>query len=286
MTAGLSWDVVADVDQVLRYHFMVNALRAGSVVAVVAGAVGWFMVLRRQAFAGHTLAVIGFPGAAGATLLGIDVGLGFFAFCVAGALAIALLAGPRGRLGTSFREESAVVGTVQALGLASGFLFVSLYRGLLGGINALLFGTITGVSDAQVRLLVVAGAVCLVLLAFLARPLLLATLDPDVAAARGVPVRAVSTAFLVVLGVAAAGTSQVTGSLLVFALLVAPGAAAQQLTARPWPGLLLAVALGLTVVWIGAVVAFFSPYPIGFWVTTVAFGTYLAARGYRALVDR
>jgi zinc/manganese transport system permease protein len=254
----------------------------------VAGAIGYFMVLRRQAFAGHTLALIGFPGAAGAIWLGISAGFGYFGFCIAGALVIAVLPGG-GRAATGLGasgEESAVVGTVQAFALACGFLFVSLYKGFLNGLNSLLFGTIIGVTDAQVVALLVAGCACLVALAVLGRPLLFASVDPDVARARGVPVRLLNAAFLVLLAIAAAGTSQVTGSLLVFALLVAPAATASRLTARPAAGLALSIGLALLVTWVGEGIAFFSPYPIGFWVTTLAIGAFLLASAYRALAGR
>ena len=274
MNAGLTWNVVDDVQQLLSFHFMLNALRAGTIVAVVAGAIGYFMVLRRQAFAGHTLALIGFPGAAAATWLGISVGFGYFGVCIAGALVIAVLpGGGRATAGLGGAgEESAVIGTVQAFALACGFLFVSLYKGFLNGLNSLLFGTITGVSDGQVVVLLVAGVVGLAVLAALGRPLLFASVDPDVARARGLPVRLLGASFLVLLAIAAAGTSQVTGSLLVFALLVAPAATASRLTARPAAGLALSIGIALLVTWIGEGIAFFSPYPIGFWVTTLAFG--------------
>jgi len=278
--------VVDDLRQVLAFHFMFNALRAGTIVAVVAGLVGWFMVLRRQAFAGHALAVIGFPGAAGATWLGVNVAYGFFTFCIGGALVIALAGGGRQGSAGGYSDESAVVGTVQAFALGCGFLFVSLYNGLLDGVSSLLFGTISGVSDAQVRVLAAAGAMCILGLATLGRPLLFASVDAVVARSRGVPVGLVSVGFLVLLGVAAAGTSQVTGSLLVFALLVAPAAAAQQITARPGLGLCLSVLLALVVTWTGEVIAFFTVYPIGFWVPTLAFAVYLAARGGRLVVER
>jgi zinc/manganese transport system permease protein len=285
---GLSWNVIDDVRQLLSFHFMLNALRAGTIVAVVAGAIGYFMVLRRASFAGHTLAVIGFPGAAGATWLGVNAAFGYFGFCVAGALIIAAIPSSRNQSQASggYGEESAVIGTVQAFALACGFLFVSLYKGFLSGLNSLLFGTITGVTDTQVVVLLIAGAGCLTVLAALGRPLLFASVDPAVAASRGVPVGLISAAFLVLLGIAAAGTSQVTGSLLVFALLVAPAATASRLTARPLTGLLTSVAVALAVTWIGEGIAFFSPYPIGFWVTTLAFGSYLLASAYRAAVDR
>jgi len=288
VTIGLSWNLVEDLRQMLSFHFMLNALRAGTIVAVVAGAVGYFMVLRRQSFAGHTLAVIGFPGAAGATWLGISPAFGYFGFCIAGALVIAALpGGGRANAGLGgYGEESAVIGTVQAFALACGFLFVSLYKGFLSGLNNLLFGTIIGVTDDQVATLLLAGGLVLVVLAALARPLLFASVDPAVATARGVPVRLLAAGFLVLLGVAAAGTSQVTGSLLVFALLVAPAATAARLTARPALGAALSVLIALVVTWAGEGIAFFSPYPIGFWVTTLAFGAFLLATAYRALANR
>ncbi len=134
--------------------------------------------------------------------------------------------------------------------------------------------------------LLIAGAGCLLALAVLGRPLLFASIDAEVARARGVPVRLVGTAFLVLLGLAAAGASQITGSLLVFALLVTPAAAASRLTARPGPGLLLSVLIAVAVTWLGEGIAFFSPYPIGFWVTTLAFATFCLALGYRHGRDR
>jgi zinc/manganese transport system permease protein len=287
MTVGLSWNLIEDARHLLSYHFMLNALRAGTIVAVVSGAIGYFMVLRRQSFVGHTLAVIGFPGAAGATWLGLSTGFGYYGFCLGGAVVIAALprAGRGGANPGGHGEESAIIGTVQGLALACGFLFVSLYKGFLSGLNNLLFGTITGVADHQVIVLLIAGIVCLIALAAIARPLLFASVDPDIARALGVPVRLVSVAFLILLGIAAAGASQITGSLLVFALLVAPAAAARALTARPALGVALSVVIAVLVTWAGEGIAFFSPYPIGFWVTTFAFGVFLAAATFRALAD-
>jgi len=273
-SAGLTWNLVDDVRQLFQYGFMVNALRAGTVVAVMAAVIGWFMVIRRQSFAGHTIAVVGFPGAAGATLIGVSALYGYFAFCVLAALMISTVPHSRGR---AFSQENAVTGTVQTFLLALGFLFVSLYRGNLNGINSLLFGNFLGITDTQVLTLLLVAAVSLGILVSISRPLLFASVDPDVAAARGVPVRTVSLLFLVLLGLAAAEASQITGALLVFALLVMPAATAQRLTPRPVLGGAIAVALALAVTWIGLAVAYYSPYPIGFWVTTLAFGSYLAA---------
>ncbi|HVT78878.1 MAG TPA: metal ABC transporter permease [Acidimicrobiales bacterium] len=279
----LSWNVARDLRQLFEYPFMVNAFRAGTIAAVTAGCVGWFMVLRRQSFAGHTLAVVGFPGAAGAVLIGASANLGFFAFCVVAALVIAAQpqAGRR-----SFSEESAVIGLVQAFALACGFLFVSLYRGNLNGINALLFGSFLGITTGGVLWLASIATAGLVALAAVARPLLFASVDPDVAAASGVRVRLLSAAFLVLLGVAAAATSQITGSLLVFALLVLPAATAQRITARPALSVALTVALALGVTWSGLALAYYSTYPIGFYVTTIAFGAYLVALVLTAVVPR
>jgi zinc/manganese transport system permease protein len=272
--AGLSWNPVDDVRQLFQYGFMVNALRAGTVVAIMAAVIGWFMVVRRQSFAGHTIAVVGFPGAAGATLIGVSALYGYFTFCVGAALLISTVPHSRGR---AFSQENAVTGTVQTFLLALGFLFVSLYRGDLNGINALLFGNFLGITDSQVLTLLAVAVGALGILATISRPLLFASIDPDVAAARGVPVRRLSLVFLLLLGLAAAEASQITGALLVFALLVMPAATAQRLTPRPLLGGAIAVVLGLAVTWTGLAVAYYSPYPIGFWVTTFAFLAYLAA---------
>ena len=268
----LTWNLARDIRQLFEFPFMVNAYRAGTVVAVTAAIIGWFMVLRRQTFAGHTLALVGFPGAAGAVLLGVSAYLGFFAFCVAAALIIAALPSSGGR---NFDDESAVIGTVQAFALASGFLFVSLYRGNLNGINSLLFGSFLGITTSQVLLLVVLGCVSVVALVIIGRPLLFASIDPDVAAARGVPVRAVSTSYLVLLGVGSAAASQITGSLLVFALLVLPPATAQRITSRPGRSAALSIALAVSVTWLGLACGYYSTYPIGFYITTLAFAAYV-----------
>jgi zinc/manganese transport system permease protein len=262
------------------YHFMQNALLAGTITAVVAGVVGWFMVLRGQSFAGHTLSQVGFPGAA---LIGVTPAAGFFVFCVAAALGIAMLGDRRS---VERRFEAAAIGSILAFALALGFLFARLYSGFAGGVQAFLFGSFLGISDTQVLLLLVFAVVVLALLALMARPLFFASVDPDTAAARGVPVRALSIAFLAVLGVGVAEAAQITGTLLVFALLVAPAATAQQLSARPVRATAIAVGIALLVTWIGLALAYYVGYPVGFWVTTLAFAAYLAARGGHMVLQR
>jgi zinc/manganese transport system permease protein len=273
-----SWNLVDDFRDMWSYPFMVNAFRAGSIVAVVAGVVGWFMVLRRQTFAGHTLAITAFPGAAAATLLGVSATAGYFAFAIAAAIVIAVAARP----GSRFNEESAVIGALQAFALACGYLFVSLYKGFLNSVTAPLFGSSFAITNDQV---VTLGAVALATIAVLAvvgRPLFFASVDADVAAARGVRVRLHGAIFLVVLGAAAAEASQIAGALLVFSLLVMPAATAQRVSAKPVVSLGLTVVLALVVTWAGLVLAYYALYPLGFCISSFAFGLYLLARATRA----
>lgn len=276
----LSWNLGADVRQLLEFHFMRNAMLAGTTVAVLAAVVGWFMVLRQQSFAGHTLSVVGFPGAAGAVWLGVSASAGYFAFCIVAALLIAAV--PRGSSGAVRQEEAPLIGVLQSFALACGLLFVSLYKGFLGGLNGLLFGSFLGITDAQVRTLLVLAVVALAVLAVVGRPLLFASVDGNVAAARGVPTRLLSSVFLVLLAITTAEVSQITGALLVFALLVMPAAAAQRLTADPRLSIVLALIIGLLVTWLGLGVAYFSVYPIGFYITSFGFGAYVLATLWHA----
>jgi zinc/manganese transport system permease protein len=268
--AGPNWNVVDDIRQLWSFPFMVNAFRAGTVVAVAAGVLGWFMVLRRQTFAGHTLAVVGFPGAAGATLFGAGATYGYFTACVVAAVVLAAVPRAGGR-------ESAATGIVQAFALSCGYLFIALYKGFLNGTSALLFGSFLGITNGQVVVLVVVTVAVLAVVAVLGRPLLFASVDPLVAAARGVPVRGLSVAFLMLLGAVVAEVSQITGSLLVFALLVMPAATAQALSARPSTSLAVSVLVAVVITWLGLGAAYFSVYPIGFYVTTTGFACYVVA---------
>lgn len=281
--AALSWNPVSDFEQLTEFSFMVQALEAGTIVAVMAGAVGWFMVLRRQTFAGHTLSMVAFPGAAGATLVGLPLAFGYFGACAAAALVLAAVSRPAG---TGRAGESAAIGTVQAFGLGLGFLFVTLYSGQLNSLESLLFGTFLGITAAQVQTLLWVALAALVVLALIGRPLLFASVDAAVARAAGVPTGLLALAFLLLLGLAVAATAEITGALLVFALLVTPAATAQQLTSRAGLGLALSVALALAVTWLGLGIAYFSPYPVGFWVTSLSFGLYVAIRLVLALLAR
>jgi zinc/manganese transport system permease protein len=280
---SLSPNPIPDLNALFTFPFMVNALEAGTIVAVLAAVVGWYMVLRRQSFAGHTLAVMAFPGAAGASLIGLPTTLGYYLACGGAAL---FMRGSRGSIRRGYGTETATIATVQTLGLAAGFLFLSLNNAVLGGTETLLFGTFLGVSRGQILALLIVALVAVALIALAARPLLLETIDPEAARARGLPVAVLDTGFLLLLAAAVAATSQITGALLVFALLVAPAAAAQQLTMRPGLGLLLGVVFSLVIVWLGLGIAYFSIYPVGFYVTSIAFATYLVARLARAIAER
>jgi zinc/manganese transport system permease protein len=271
----LTWNLVKDVHELFVYQFMVGALQAGTIVAVMAGVVGWFVVLRRQSFAAHTTAMMSFPGAAGAALAGLPTALGYYLACGVAALAIGRSGGPSrpGRSG-----ESAAVGVVQVAGLALGFLFLSLYSGVLEQLETLLFGTFLGIDSNQVLTLAVVAVVVLAALLAIGRPLLLSSLDPEAARARGLPVGLFDVCFLLILGLTVAATSQITGALLVFALLVAPPAAAQALTPRPGLSLALSVVFALLVMWLGLGISYFSIYPLGFFVTSFGFALYVAAK--------
>jgi zinc/manganese transport system permease protein len=183
-------------------------------------------------------------------------------------------------------EQAAVTGAVQAFGLACGFVFLSLYHGVLGGYENLLFGSFLGITQGQVQALVGVAVLALLFLGMVGRPLLFASVDAGVARAAGVPTRGLGVAFLLALGLAVAATAQITGVLLVFALLVAPAATAQLVTSRILPSLVLTVVLGVLITWVGLALAYFFVYPVGFYISSLAFVLYFLARLARAVLDR
>jgi zinc/manganese transport system permease protein len=286
MSPHLTLNLSSDVHQLLVYQFMVNALQAAGIVAVTAAVVGWFMVLRSETFAGHTLSMMSFPGAAAAALVGLPLAWGYFAFCGAGALIIAGSAtggaGPK-VVGRGEAQQSAVIGMVQAGALAVGFLLLSLYGGVLESLETLLFGSILGVTRGEVLTLAIVGVCALAFLAVVGRPLFFASVDGSLASASRVSVRALSVAFLFVLGLAVAATAQITGVLLVFALLLGPAAIAREVTPRIGVGLGLSVLLGLAIAWVGLGLSYFTNDPPGFFVTSIAIVLFAVARLARSL---
>jgi zinc/manganese transport system permease protein len=262
------------IDQVVRllaYDFAQNALAAGIVIAIVSGVVSRFVVARNMAFAVHALAELGFTGAAGAILVGVSPVVGLLAGTMITAIFI-------GTLGVRLRERDAVVGVVMAFGLGLGVLFLTLYPRYATEAFAILFGTITGVTRGDVLLLVGIGIATLLALGTIYRPLTFATVDPEVAEARGVPVRALAIAFLLIMAAAVAEAVQVVGVLLILTLLITPGATAERLTAMPGRATAYSVGIALFCVLGGILLALASNVPVSVYVTSLSFGCYLAAR--------
>jgi len=256
----------------LHYQFMRHALVTGSIAAVLAAVVGYFIVARSLTFAAHAIPNIGFAGAAGAVLVGILPVYGFFAFALAAAVGI-------GVLGTKARERDIVVAVLMTFALGLGFLFLSLYSGYAQRVYGILFGSILGISAQNVLVTGVAAAIDLVLLLAIYRPLLFCTVDPQSAAARGLPVIMLSVLFFALAALAISLSAQMMGALLVFTLLVGPAATANRLTKRPGIAILIAALLGLTYVWIGiAAAALSGRLPVSFIVSTLAFVVYLPVR--------
>lgn len=267
-----SWDLFSDLSQMLSYQFMINAFEVGGIVAVVAGVAGYFVILRRTAFAAHALSHIGFAGAAGAVLLSWTPILGLIISCVTAG-------GIIGAFGQRVRERDTVIGIVLAFALGLGVLFLYLYSGGEGGlVISILFGQIVGVTSDQVVQTLAIGAGTLLLIAVMYRPLLFASVDEDVAEARGVPVRALSIAFMMTVGLAVAVAVQVVGVLLIFALVVTPAAIAERLCRSPGQALFAGVAIALASTWIGLTVAYYTGDPVSFWIVALSTGTYAIVR--------
>lgn len=282
-TLSPSWDLVADIQILLHFHFMQNAYLAGTLVAITAGIMGYFMVLRSQSFAGHSLANVGFAGATGAVLFGIPSVVGLFIAGLCAALGMQAL----NLAARQNRQSDIAVGAVFSASLALGFLFIHLATAeYAANIYNILFGNVLGISDSDVSIILWSTLLLLMILLVIARPLCFASLDPDVAAAQGVPVRALAFGYLVLLALVVAVAVQVVGVLLIFALLVTPAAIAQYLTTRPGVAIVIAIVLALGFTWLGLAIGYFTPYPVGFFITTFAFGTYVLVRGGRFVMNR
>ena len=262
------------IDQVvhlLAYEFVQNAIAAGVVVAIVSGVVSRFVVARNMAFAVHALAELGFTGAAGAIVIGVSPVIGLLGGTTITALFI-------GILGVRVRERDAVVGVVMAFGLGLGVLFITLYPRYATEAFAILFGTITGVNRGDVVLLIGIGVVTLIALAVVYRPLTFATVDPEVAEARGVPVGALAIVFLLIMAAAVAEAVQVVGVLLILTLLITPGASAERLTAKPGRATAYSVGIALLCILGGIFAALVTNLPVSVYVTSISFACYLLAR--------
>ena len=268
---GIDPNPVVDLEEMWRYQFMQHAFEAGTVIAILAGCTGYFVVLRRSAFTAHAFSEIGFAGAAAAVLLSVAPILGLLAGSILGGLGIAAL-------GRRAANRDTQIGIVLAFSLGLGLLFISLYSGYETEAYSILFGEILGISSGAVELTVAACAAILAFLGFLYRPLLFASLDEDVAEAKGMPMLFLGTAFMLIVAVAVSFSVQVTGVLLIFSLMVTPAATATYIARRPQRAIVISVAISLFAVWLGLFVSFFAPYPVSFFITAIVFGLYLAVR--------
>src|SRR5256712_5523145 len=267
-----SLNLFADLQQIFYYPFMQHAYEAGTVVAIVAGIVGYFVVLRRSSFAAHSLSHIGFAGAAGAALFGISPVYGLLLFTTVGGSSMAVLS-PK----ATYRDVS--IGTVLAFMLGLGVLFISLYTGYATAAYSILFGEILGISSGDVLLTLVAGLVILAAVAIVYRPLLFASLDEDVAEAKGVPTFVLGIVFMLLVAVATSIAVQVVGVLLIFSLMVTPAAISQELAKRPRTAIMISVTIALLATWLGLSIAYYGPpYPVSFYITTLVFSFYLLVR--------
>jgi zinc/manganese transport system permease protein len=247
-------------------------------LSVVAGLVGYFVVLRHQAFAGEALSDVAFTGALGGAALGINPLLSLLVTTIVVALAM-------GGLGERLRGRDVAIGTVLAWVLGLGVLFLSLFTAHVSGTGTgfsgvtVLFGNILGISPEQTRVIALVSAVVVIALFAIVRPLLFASLDPDVAAARGVPVRLLGLGFMALLAVTVSEATLAVGALLVVALVLLPAAVAQQVTTRPYAALALAAGLSVAFTWLGIAIGFYTGYPSSVCISLLAVASYAAVVG-------
>ena len=267
-----------DIQTILFYDFMRQALLAGTILSIVAGLVGYFVVLRHQAFAGESLSDVAFTGALGGAALGINPLASLLVTTIAVAVAM-------GGFGERLRGRDVAIGTVLAWVLGLGVLFLSLFTAHVSGTGTgfsgvtVLFGNILGISTDQTRTIALISALALLVLLLIARPLLFASLDPDVAAAQGVPVRFLGLGFMVLLAVTVSEATLAVGALLVFALLLLPAAIAHQVTTRPVWALVLSTGLAVAVTWLGIAIGFYSNFPSSVCISLLAFVSYVVVVG-------
>jgi zinc/manganese transport system permease protein len=255
---------------VFQYEFMSNAFAAAGIVAVVSGVVGYFLVMRAQTFAGHALSHVGFAGATGAVLIGLTPLWGLIGFTLLAGIAMGLLS-------ERISNRDVAIGVVLALALGFGLLFLHYYTAFATQATALLFGNVLAVDRAMIATLAALAAVTLAGLALIMRPLIFASLQPELAEAKGVPLRFVSTAFLAVVAIAVSECAQIVGVLLVFTLMVGPPAAAQRLTSGLWGGLAAAATIALAAAWLGLTLAYYTDWPVSFCIALLSAGFYFAA---------
>jgi zinc/manganese transport system permease protein len=262
---------------------MMNTWITASVVAVIAGIIGFFAVLRGSTFAAHAIPNGAFAGAAGASLLGINVIWGLAVFALGGALGIGAL-GAEGRGRKARNDVVTALALVVMLGL--GALFVSISTQYAEETYALLFGEVFGVSSGEVLPILGLGVVAAAAIGVAFRPLMLTSALPEVAEARGVSTRRVDLYFLIVMALATSMTVPVVGALLMFSLMIGPAAAARSVTARPGTAMALSVVIALATVWLSIALSYQTNWPLGFFVGTIGAAFYLIGLAARAVAPR
>jgi zinc/manganese transport system permease protein len=255
--------------------FMINAWTVATIVAVVAGVVGFFTVLRGSAFAAHAIPNGSFAGAAGAALISVNTLLGLGVFSLLGALGIGVL-GRRGR-----HDVATALTLTFMLGL--GALFLSFSVEYAPQVYSLLFGEVLGISANQLAPTAILAAVCMIAIAILYRPLMLSSVLPEVGEAQGISPFRLELAFLAVLALATAMTVPVVGTLLIFSLMIGAPAAARSFTNRPPVAIALSVAIALITVWAAIAASYQTNYPVGFFVGAISAGWYAVGRAWSAL---
>lgn len=269
--------------QIMTSGFMRNALIGGTIVALAAGLIGYFVIVRNTAFAAHALAHIGLPGATGAIIVGLPVGFGLGVFCIGGALVI-------GALGRRAADREVATGTVLAAATGSGLFFSSIATKGSATLTNVLFGNLLAISHQQNVTFAIMFGVLALCIGFIYRPLLFTSVNPQVADAKGVPVRALSVAFMVLLGLAVTMAVLAVGMLLLFALVVTPAAAAIMLTARPGVAIAVSTLISLAAVWVGLALSAMYNVPPSFAIVTLACAVWAvvwaAQRGLRPGADR
>ena len=262
---------IYSLQHIFDYSFMRHAFVAGTLAAVLAAITGYFMALRNLTFAGHALSHVGFAGAAGAGLASISP--------LTGQLLITILAAcGMGALGERIKHNDFIIGIILALALGLGSLFLHFYNNFAGQTTAILFGDILGVSTSALKTIAVLTVFCILALAVIARPLLFASIEAELAEAKGVPLAGLSTVFLVIMAIAVTLASQVVGVLLVFTLLIGPAAIALQWARSFWSGIILTLLLALGIVWTSITLTYLSDWPVSFWISCLIFAGY--ATGY------
>jgi zinc/manganese transport system permease protein len=264
--------------ELFQHQFIQNAFLAGTLITIICAVVGYFVVLRAQAFAAESLSCVGFTGATGAAVFGLSSVVGTFLFTI-------LIALGMGAMGKKIRGRDIEIGMILSFALGLGVLFLKLYTSNATEAVGILFGSILSVTTGDLYLSLFIGTVALLILGFIFRPLLFASIDPEVAEARGVPVQLLAVIFMVLLGVTIAEAILVVGVLLVFALLISPAATAQHITNKPMAAITTSILLGLGFTWGGLLLGLAFHVPVSFFIAALASCTYLAVVSFAHIIS-